>query len=542
MSVREYIGARYVPLFADPIEWDNTKTYEPLTIVYYQGNSYTSRQAVPTGIAITNTTFWALTGNYNAQIEAYRTEVQEYSDDVSELNEQIEVYREEVQEFSNDISKLNEALPLTAFDETHTVDARFDTIEADDWVTTSRIDDDAVTAPKIAYNAIGSSHLSDGSVTLSKLSLQLQSKLGLYVTPEEYGAVGDGVTDDTQAFETMLDSILGGTVVLLPQTKEYLISDTLNITKNQIAFISFAEMEYQPKIKFVNTTTGLNVTGFGFSMHNIQLWGESTSANTTLLVLNRDTVDHAGNIDAYISNCAFQYSGSFIRISGRNVKIINNLFSQNLNLGIVIEQTQNITIAMRGFVITGNRFHDVRIAVTNNITSYADEGCGIKISDNYCDGCNVLYIGASDNVVITDNFFSRPTVEATNIISMNKTIDEKTTCTIANNTINGVQSYTGNYPRTAIALIDNVEGVFLITGNYASTKAQNAHIVMINTQNNIIVNMTNNIFLNYTRTSTITPTTGNNIKGLIANNIFNGNVTGYSNCTVSNNINASLTA
>lgn len=74
--VRQYIGARYVPLFADPAEWNNTQTYEPLTIVLHQGNSYTSRQYVPTGIDITNNDYWALTGNYNAQIEAYRTETQ----------------------------------------------------------------------------------------------------------------------------------------------------------------------------------------------------------------------------------------------------------------------------------------------------------------------------------------------------------------------------------------------------------------------------------------------------------------------------------
>ena len=78
MSVTQYIGARYVPLFADPLTWDITKAYEALTIVYYQGNSYTSRQAVPAGIDITNDTFWALTGNYNAQIEQYRAEVQAY--------------------------------------------------------------------------------------------------------------------------------------------------------------------------------------------------------------------------------------------------------------------------------------------------------------------------------------------------------------------------------------------------------------------------------------------------------------------------------
>lgn len=74
--VRQYIGARYVPIFADPAEWDNTRTYEPLTIVLHEGNSYTSRQHVPSGIDIGNTEYWALTGNYNAQIESYRQTAQ----------------------------------------------------------------------------------------------------------------------------------------------------------------------------------------------------------------------------------------------------------------------------------------------------------------------------------------------------------------------------------------------------------------------------------------------------------------------------------
>ena len=74
----QYIGARYVPIFGrkgeTSIEWDNTAPYEPLTIVLHQGNSYTSRQYVPSGVEITNADFWANTGNYNAQIEQYRQE------------------------------------------------------------------------------------------------------------------------------------------------------------------------------------------------------------------------------------------------------------------------------------------------------------------------------------------------------------------------------------------------------------------------------------------------------------------------------------
>lgn len=78
MATTQYIGARYVPLFADPIEWNKTKQYEPLTIVAYSGNSYTSRQFVPAGIEITNEAFWVQTGNYNAQVEQYRKEVTAY--------------------------------------------------------------------------------------------------------------------------------------------------------------------------------------------------------------------------------------------------------------------------------------------------------------------------------------------------------------------------------------------------------------------------------------------------------------------------------
>lgn len=90
MSVREYVGARYVPLFADPIQWSNQNTYEPLTIVVNQGASYTSRQFVPVGIDISNEEYWALTGNYNAQVEQYRQEVQQLNDDVEENANNIE--------------------------------------------------------------------------------------------------------------------------------------------------------------------------------------------------------------------------------------------------------------------------------------------------------------------------------------------------------------------------------------------------------------------------------------------------------------------
>ena len=86
MAIRNYVGARYVPKFADPIEWQANTSYEAMVIVTYNNASYTSKVPVPptVGNPAENSTYWALTGNYNAQVEEYRkatAEAQEHARD-----------------------------------------------------------------------------------------------------------------------------------------------------------------------------------------------------------------------------------------------------------------------------------------------------------------------------------------------------------------------------------------------------------------------------------------------------------------------------
>ena len=87
MSVRQYIGARYVPKFYEFNNgvWESNKEYEPLTIVQYNSNSYTSKKTVPANIGnpSENGDYWVATGNYSAQVEEYRQEVEDYRQELN---------------------------------------------------------------------------------------------------------------------------------------------------------------------------------------------------------------------------------------------------------------------------------------------------------------------------------------------------------------------------------------------------------------------------------------------------------------------------
>ena len=98
----QYIGARYVPIFADPIEWDNHRSYESLTIVTHDGESYTSKCNVGPGIDITNTRYWAKTGAYNAQVEQYKSEVKDLSSQVSGFASDNAEFREKIDQYDKD--------------------------------------------------------------------------------------------------------------------------------------------------------------------------------------------------------------------------------------------------------------------------------------------------------------------------------------------------------------------------------------------------------------------------------------------------------
>lgn len=109
----QYVGARYVPKFADPIEWDTERGYESLTIVTYKGESYTSKCPVPPGIDIKNERYWALTGAYNAQVEEYKNQVKDLSQQVTGFASDNKDFRDKITQYDKDNAEMKNSVAST---------------------------------------------------------------------------------------------------------------------------------------------------------------------------------------------------------------------------------------------------------------------------------------------------------------------------------------------------------------------------------------------------------------------------------------------
>lgn len=180
--VKQYVGARYVPKFASPLDWAADTSYEALTVVTFNNASYTSKVPVPptVGNPANNPKYWALTGNYNAQVEEYRQQTETYSG-------QIEEYHTEV------------TTALTALGNQTTA---FNTVED---MKNAVLSEGQLAFTKGYYQPYDGGHTYYNIVSEKKTTYDIPVK-NLFATPifdkalrpEQFGCYGDGVHDDTE--------------------------------------------------------------------------------------------------------------------------------------------------------------------------------------------------------------------------------------------------------------------------------------------------------------------------------------------------------
>lgn len=183
--MKQYIGARYVPKIATPYAWDINATYEPLTIVGYLGNSYTSKKTVPAGTQISNEEYWALTSMTSGDVEQLRQEVMDLSGevagvdaDIQKLNGQVSTINGEVQTLKTEVAQLENTVT--------------DLVSRKYWLV------------------IGDSYMGRGTTPLATLIKQY-AEIDPNVTVNVIYAGGGGFTrTDSSAFNAQLNSWYSG--------------------------------------------------------------------------------------------------------------------------------------------------------------------------------------------------------------------------------------------------------------------------------------------------------------------------------------------
>lgn len=103
--VRQSIGPRVVPMFADPPEWSADKVYSPLTLVLYNGATYMSRCCVPAGSPLPSedpfyNKYWVMVYDMSAQVAQYREEVAKLSEKVTAFEGQIVEWEDMVEKWT----------------------------------------------------------------------------------------------------------------------------------------------------------------------------------------------------------------------------------------------------------------------------------------------------------------------------------------------------------------------------------------------------------------------------------------------------------
>lgn len=452
VPARQYKGMRYVPIFDG--DWDITKDYDPLVIVSYQGNSYTSRTFVPHDTAITDETYWALTGNYNAQVEAYRQEVADLSDNV-------------------DLLKFT-------------------------------------------------------------------------VTPEMYGAIGNGIVDDTQALSDALNS---GFNVLLKKGSKYLISSKIVMnTSNVVIFGNEAEITTNIDTGFIN----IHYESHDIKFINVNFNGRVTGTTTVSLVstmkseeVESPTYGQSVN-NLSFENCTFVGGGFQLGLySASNVTVTNCIFGDcshaDADFGgycILIQSAYNIKITNCIFENQIHVRHKIYVSVDPERSGQSDiENDNVIIENCIFDDTNQIYqssntsaiaVRYTQNLKIHNNLFKHCVGISINsengdswvVIENNTFIDTvyRTAPTETRNTINLIQ-YAEHVIHAVIRnnheLSGSNSGLFILTGSNGEgiiegnfTKTEKA----IQVQGNFICdnNGTTGISLYHLRHSTFTGRFGEN--------------------------------
>lgn len=296
----------------------------------------------------------------------------------------------------------------------------------------------------------------DGSLTYNKL---VKGTLG-YVTPEMYGAVGDGIADDTEAINNAFSS--GYIVVFLHKT--YLIDGTVSSEINNGVIIgNNATLKIKPNSS--ESYNGLIAKGKCYITDLIVLGERKEHSGTTgewgngiVLQDSHDTV--VNNVtcnDCWGDGLYIGVHDDNQPFANNNITVLNSRFDNNRRNGISVIHGTNILI--KNCVISNTNGTNPQTGID------VEPNNDVENADVTIEGCTFI-----------DNVFGNVTVQRKNSkVLVSNCISENKNKYQASE----YSSYNGILTLSNITVKQSKRGFCYATGSTAVVTANNVHIIKL---------------------------------------------------------------
>lgn len=303
----------------------------------------------------------------------------------------------------------------------------------------------------------------DASITADKFTDMLKLlALNDYVTPQMYGAVGNGIHDDTEAMNSALNS---GYNVYIPTNngEKYKITSTITITnannKNIFSSVNGMKASLSGCILFV--PSDLESILFDVKVQSLHLYNisinVSSNASDSGILINATT---AHDNDLKLINCNFSNFNIAVKIKGRGCEVLNCSFASASHCFMCdfVEDEETLSshpkyTGQRAIRIDGNRFHSITYDV---LTVNSGHAFGLILINNLMDLGFGEIVRCNDKAygwLISNNVFQGISASA-GFSFLNGMKD----CIISNNRVHGSKDFwtSGASPTTRYSMMTTI--------------------------------------------------------------------------------------
>lgn len=351
----------------------------------------------------------------NNDIERHK-EADERLDALEEQNEAVEERFDELEDLVAD----NKSEVDTAIYEVHSKMDRLeqemndgiDTVEAIAHTVDDKIAEADVSMK--AQVAEAKDIVDQGKVDMETMVAEVEGELEdiikkITISVTDYGAKGDGVTNDTASIQKALNEIKPYSTLYFPPGS-YII-ETLTIPKNKLGLKIFGASMQTTKLIFSSNKAFSCLSGY-ITFKNMEVRGCGVNAS---ILFSDDRDELTADFDITLKDCLFTKSQNLLDIKGRGVILEGCTLKEWLEGGNIINAnfpnplegdntwTQTLVTGFRSFIIRNNRFHFVTSTILNNTGYNAKNLTGVHIIGNYIEGAMKFINGYVRDLLVKGN-------------------------------------------------------------------------------------------------------------------------------------------